>query len=268
MAKQLMTMRPWRARAAAFGIFALVGATGAWFAPGPSRAAEGSNLQKAEIETIVRDYILNNPEVVRDAISELDRRQQIIEARSRQQAVEKSSDKLFNSANQTVIGNPAGDVTLVEFFDYNCGYCKRALDDLAKLVEADTNLRVVLKDFAVLGPGSTEAAQVATAVRQQFKPAKMWEFHRKLLAVRGGVSRAQALAVAKELGADPAKLEKDMQSPETHAALKEIAELADKLNLSGTPSWVVGDEVIIGAVGYSQLKSKIANVRKCGKTAC
>ncbi|ATQ70231.1 MULTISPECIES: DsbA family protein [Methylosinus] len=239
---------------------------GALLAAAPSRAE--APAQKAEIEKIVHDYLIANPEVIRDAIEELERRQKVAEADTRSRAVDQSSDKLFNSAAQAVVGNPAGDVTLVEFFDYNCGYCKRALEDLAKLVDSDPKLRVVLKDFPVLGPGSTEAAEIATALRLQLKPDKFYAFHRKLLTTRGSIGKAQALAVAKELGADTARLEKDMKSDQTHAALKETAELADSLNLTGTPSWVVGKEVIVGAVGYQQLKTKIDNTRKCGKTVC
>ena len=224
--------------------------------------------QKAEIEKIVHDYLIANPEVIRDAIDELDRRQKVAEADSRQKAVTQSADRLFNSPNQAVIGNPSGDVTLVEFFDYNCGYCKRALDDVAKLIDGDPKLRVVLKDFPVLGAGSIEAAEIATALRLQFKPDKFYEFHRKLLNTRGSVGKAQAIAVAKELGADTAKLEKDAKSPEVKASIKEVMELADGLSLSGTPSWVLGKEVIVGAVGYPQLKAKIDSTRKCGKTAC
>lgn len=230
--------------------------------------AELAVPQKAEIEKIVHDYLVANPEVIRDAIDELERRQKVAEADSRQKAVTQGADKLFNSANQAVIGNPAGDVTLVEFFDYNCGYCKRALDDIAKLIDGDPKLRVVLKDFPVLGAGSVEAAEVAGAARLQLKPEKFYEFHRKLLNTRGAVGKAQAIAVAKELGADPAKLEKDAKSPEAKASIKEVMELADSLNLSGTPSWVLGKEVIVGAVGYQQLKAKIDNTRKCGKTVC
>lgn len=234
----------------------------------PLRAAEAANVQKAEIEKIVHDYLIANPEVIRDAIDELDRRQKVAEADSRQRVVAQSGEKLFNSSNQAVVGNPSGDVTLVEFFDYNCGYCKRALDDISKLVDGDPKLRVVLKDFPVLGPGSTEAAEIATALRLQFKPDKFYEFHRKLLSTRGSIGKTQALNVAKELGADPVKLEKDAKSPEVRAAIKESMELADSLNLSGTPSWVLGKDVIVGAVGYQQLKSKIDNTRKCGKSVC
>jgi protein-disulfide isomerase len=238
---------------------------GALLAAAPARAEAPA---KAEIEKIVHDYLIANPEVIRDAIEELERRQKVAEADSRSRAVDQTSDKLFNSAAQAVVGNPSGDVTLVEFFDYNCGYCKRALEDLGKLVDGDPKLRVVLKDFPVLGPGSTEAAEVATALRLQLKPDKFYAFHRKLLTTRGSIGKAQALAVAKELGADTARLEKDMKSEQTRAALKESAELADSLNLTGTPSWVIGKEVIVGAVGYQQLKNKIENTRKCGKTVC
>lgn len=275
MPKRLATFlersNPFRAakgRHAAAGAAALLGVALTLAASAATGASEAAILQKADVEKIVHDYLLSNPEVIREAIDELDRRQKVAEADSRQRVVTQSSDKLFNSPNQAVIGNPSGDVTLVEFFDYNCGYCKRALDDVAKLIDSDPKLRVVLKDFPVLGPGSTEAAQIATAARQQLKPEKFYEFHRKLLATRGSIGKAQALNVAKELGADPARLEKDAKSPEVHASLREAAEIADSLNLSGTPSWVLGKEVIVGAVGYSQLKGKIDNMRKCGKPAC
>jgi protein-disulfide isomerase len=253
--------------ASLFATGAIVAALAAGLAAAPLRA-ETSVPQKAEIEKIVHDYLLANPEVIRDAIEELDRRQKVAEADSRQRAVAERADKLFNSVNQAVIGNPSGDVTLVEFFDYNCGYCKKALEDVAKLIDGDPKLRVVLKDFPVLGSGSTEAAEVATALRLQFKPEKFYEFHRKLLTTRGSVGKAQAIAIAKELGADTARLEKDSKSPEVRAAIKESMELADSLSLTGTPSWVLGKEVVVGAVGYQQLKSKIDSTRKCGKSVC
>lgn len=253
---------------AARGPAAVLGAALAFAAPAPLRAGETPSIQKAEVEKIVHDYLLTNPEVIRDAIEELDRRQKVAEADSRQRVVTQSADKLFNSPHQAVIGNPAGDVTLVEFFDYNCGYCKRALDDVSKLIAGDPKLRVVLKDFPVLGAGSTEAAEIATALRQQVTPEKFFEFHRKLLNTRGSIGKAQALNAAKEIGADPVKLEKDAKSPEVRAAIKEVMEIADSLNLSGTPSWVLGKDVIVGAVGYQQLKNKIDNTRKCGKSVC
>ncbi|MEA2842123.1 MAG: hypothetical protein QOF41_3453 [Methylobacteriaceae bacterium] len=233
----------------------------------PTAAAEFSAGQTKEIGTIVRDYLVNNPEVLRDAMVELDRREKEAQQAAREKIIS-DNGKLFASPHQAVIGNPNGKVTLVEFFDYNCGYCKKALEDLAKLVKEDPNLRVVLKDFPVLGPGSVEAAQVASALRNQFSGDKFWTYHQKLLLSRGQIGKAQALAVAKEMGADMGKLDRDMANPDVKAGIQEVMQMADGLNLTGTPSWIVGKEVVVGAVGYDDLKSKIGNVAKCGKAVC
>ena len=229
----------------------------------PAASAEFSPAQTKEIGAIVRDYLVNNPEVLRDAMVELDRREKAEQAAAREKIISENSH-LFSSPHQAVVGNPNGKVTLVEFFDYNCGYCKKSLDDLAKLIKEDPNLRVVLKDFPVLGPGSVEAAQVASALRNQFSGEKFWAYHQKLLSTR----KAQALAVAKEMGADMGKLERDMTNPDVKAGIQEVMQMADGLNLTGTPSWVVGKEVVVGAVGYDELKGKIGNVAKCGKAVC
>lgn len=246
-------------------------AAGAFLAFGPTTPllAEGfSDPQKVEIEKVVHDYLITNPEVIKDAIDELGKREKVAEAATRAKAVSQHGDKIVNSPNQAVVGNPSGDVTLVEFFDYNCGYCKQSLNSIAKLIEADPKLRVVLKDFPVLGPDSVEAAQVATAARMQLDSQKFWEFHRKLLSTRGHIGKQQALAAAREVGADMPRIEKDMSSPETKAALKEVAGLADELRFDGTPAWVIGKEAIIGGLPYAQLKAKVENMRKCGKTVC
>ena len=234
----------------------------------PLFAEEFSSKQKVEIEKVVHDYIVTNPEVIKDAIDELGKREKVAEARTREKAINQQGDKITNSPNQAVVGNPNGDVTLVEFFDYNCGYCKRSLESIAKLIEADPKLRVVLKDFPILGSDSVEAAQVATAARMQLDSQKFWDFHRKLLMTRGHIGKQQALAAAKEVGADMARIEKDMSSPATKAALDEVAKLADQLRFDGTPAWVIGKEAIIGGVPYAQLKAKVDNMHKCGKTAC
>ncbi len=246
-------------------------AAGALLAIGPTAPllAEGfSGPQKVEIEKVVHDYLLTNPEVIKDAIDELGKREKVAEAATREKAVNQHGDKIVNSPNQAVVGNPSGDVTLVEFFDYNCGYCKQSMNSVAKLIEADPKLRVVLKDFPVLGPDSVEAAQVANAARMQLDSQKFWDFHRKLLSTRGHIGKQQALAAAKEVGADMPRIEKDMSSAETKAALKEVASLADELRFDGTPAWVIGKEAIIGGLPYAQLKAKIDNMRKCGKTVC
>jgi protein-disulfide isomerase len=167
-----------------------------------------------------------------------------------------------------VLGNPKGDVTMVEFFDYNCGYCKRAMGDMLTLLKTDPHLKVVLKEFPVLGPGSVEAAKVAVAVRMQDKTGKKYlEFHTKLLGGRGEANGARALAVAKEVGLDMNQLQKDMASDEVKTTLNEDFKLAEALGLNGTPSYVVGQNVVVGAVGLDALKEKI-NTSRCGKADC
>lgn len=231
-------------------------------------ASEQTSLQKADIEKIIHDYLLAKPEVLKEAIDELDKRQKLAENATRQKAVLDNQEKLFRSPHQAVVGNPNGDVTLVEFFDYNCGYCKRALASVAKLIETDPKLRVVLKDFAILGTDSQETAQVATAARMQLSPQKFWEFHQKLLSTKGHIGKAQALAVAKEVGADMGRLEDDLKKPETTAALQEVSLLAEALHFDGTPAWVLGQEAIVGGLPYAEIKAKLDNIRKCGKSEC
>ncbi|MBB4197972.1 disulfide bond formation protein DsbA [Rhodoblastus sphagnicola] len=234
----------------------------------PVRAAEFSAPQKSEIETIVKNYLVSHPEILRDMAAELESRQKTEESDARRAVIAHASKDIFNSDFQAVLGNPTGKVSLVEFFDYNCGYCKRALGDLANLIKSNPDLRVVLKDFPVLGADSVEAAQIASAARNQLSGAKFWDFHQKLLMTKGHVGREQALAVAKEMGLDMAKLQKDAADPEVKDKLASVLKLGDSLSINGTPSYVLGDEVVVGAVGYDELKAKLDAVAKCGKTAC
>ncbi len=248
--------------------FAIAGlAISALCAVAPARAGM-SDAQKTEVQGIIRDYLINNPDVLRDALAEMERRQKEADASARQKAVSDAAPQIFNSPNQAVLGNPNGKVTLVEFFDYNCGYCKKSLDDIARLVKEDSDLRLVIKDFPVLGPGSIEAAEVATALRKQFSGDKYWQYHYKLLGMKGQVGRAQAISVAKDMGANLDQLNRDLAAPETKSSIQEVMKIADGLQLTGTPSFVLGNDVVIGAVGYDELKSEIDSVKKCGKTAC
>jgi protein-disulfide isomerase len=241
---------------------------GAFLGPLAAFAAEFTPEQKAEIGAIMKDYLVNNPDVLRAAIEALDKHDKQVEAEARQSAVADQAGALFSSAHQANVGNPKGEATLVEFFDYNCHYCKGALPDMAKLMQNDPNMRLVLKDFPVLGPGSVEAAKVASAVRNQLHGDKFWQFHFKLLNSHGPVGKAEALAVAKELGVDMDRLSKDMESPEVAAGLEEVMHMADSLQINGTPTFVVGQEVVVGAVGYDQLKQKLDSVHKCGHAVC
>jgi len=242
---------------------------GALAVPCAGKAQSGfSDEQRRGIEQIVKDYLIKNPEVLQEAITELERRQQETQKSQQVAVLKQERDKVLNSPRGTIIGNPAGDITLVEFFDYNCGYCKRALGDVRGLVKADPKLRVVLKDFPVLGPESVEASRVALAVRPQLKGDKLFEYHAKLMETRGRVNGERALAVAREMGLDVDRIKKEMENPEVREALQENMGLGDRLGLSGTPAFIVGDEIIGGAVGAEALRQTISAVRQCGKATC
>jgi protein-disulfide isomerase len=247
--------------------FALAAA--AWLALGAAAPAQSiTTEQRGEFEKIIREYLLKNPEVLQEAIAELEKRQAMAEAAKHKAAVQQHSAALFDSPRHVVVGNPKGDVTFVEFFDYNCGYCKRAMDDMFALMKADPNLKVVLKEFPVLGEGSRDAAKVGVAVRMQDKTGKKYlEFHQKLMGGRGAIDKARAVAAAREVGMDVARIERDINSDEVRLSLEESFKLAEALGLNGTPSYVIGGEVAIGAVGQAALKEKI-NIARCGKATC
>jgi protein-disulfide isomerase len=217
--------------------------------------------QKKEIEQVIRDYFLKHPEMIEEL-------QGLAQSAKVKRLITENQDALLNSPRQVTLGNPKGDVTMVEFFDYNCGYCKRALDDMMTLMKADPKLRVVLKEMPVLSQGSMEAAQVSAALALQDKGGKRFlDFHQKLMMGRGQADRARAMAAAKDAGADMARLERDMASPEIRLALEESFKLAEAFGIQGTPTYVIGNEVLVGAVGVKELQEKI-NVARCGKPAC
>jgi|HubBroStandDraft_6_1064221.scaffolds.fasta_scaffold211376_3 protein-disulfide isomerase len=236
--------------------------------PAPSIVETFSPSQRGEIERIVRNYLIAHPEVLQEALGELEKRQAAADAEKKEVAVKDNAKDLFNSTRQVVLGNAAGDATMVEFFDYNCGYCKRAMADMLDLLHSDPKLKIVLKELPVLGPGSMEAAQVAVAVRMQDADGtKYLEFHQKLLGGRGQADRVRAMAVAKDMGLDMERLEKDLQSEEVKTSIEESLRLAETLGISGTPTYVVGREVVVGAVGLEALKEKV-NAARCGKAQC
>src|ERR1700710_1402424 len=191
----------------------------ALFGAPPSAPAQSfSDTQRGDIESIVRNYLIAHPEVLEEAMNELSKRQSAAEAEKHEAGGSKNAAAIFTSSRTVTLGNKDGDVTFVEFFDYNCGYCKRAMTDMMDLMKADPKLKVVLKEFPVLSEGSVEAAKVAVAVRMQDPSGKKYlDFHQKLLRGRGAADKARAMAAAKDAGLDMTKLEKDPASPEVRA---------------------------------------------------
>ncbi len=234
----------------------------------PIKAGELSDPQKSQIEAVVKAYILKNPEVVQQAIEELTDREKAKEAAARSKSLSDVKGALYASPNELIVGNPQGTITLVEFFDYNCGYCKKMLPDLARLIKANPDLKVVLRDFPILSDASVDAATIAAGVRDQFKGEKFWEYHQRLLGMHGLVGKQQAVDLAQEMGADMPQLARDAQAPSAKAGLEEGFKLGRVLQIEGTPSYIVGDTVVDGAVGYADLQSKVDNIRKCGKAIC
>ena len=218
-------------------------------------------LTRPQIEGIVRDYLLANPEILLEVQSALEAKMKAEQTAASQQAIADSADQIFHQTGDGFIGNPDGDVTIVEFFDYNCGYCKRALSDMEALVANDKNLRFVLKEFPILGPDS-QAAHVVSKAFQKLVPEKYGEFHRRLLGGQERANEETAIRIARDLGADEAALREAMKDPAIAAGFSETYDLATRLQISGTPSYVVGQEVVYGAMGADHLTEKIAAARQ------
>jgi protein-disulfide isomerase len=230
--------------------------------------APAAALEEQKVIDIVRNYLTKNPEILVEMTTELDKRQAEQQAEVQQKVISEHAEALFRSPLSYTGGNPNGDVTVVEFFDYNCGFCKRALADLVKLVDNDDKVRIVLKELPIFGEDSEAAAKAALAAMKQ---GKYFEMHQKLFTEPGKVDKAKALRVANELGLDVPQLEKDMEDPSTKKALDESRELAQKLGLQGTPLYLIGDRIIPGAPEdlYDQLTAKVAEVREKGcKATC
>ena len=214
---------------------------------GPSGSAAASAFtseQKAAIEKIVRDLLLNNPELLAEAQAAFEAKQEQARADMMQKSLALNADKLFRSTTAPIAGNPNGDVTVVEFFDYNCGYCKRAFGDIARLIESDKKIKFVFKELPIFGKDSEAAARIAIAAKKQ---GKYWEVHGGLLKLRGKADEAKALEIAQAAGLDMARLKKDMASAETTLEITSVRTLAEKMGIQGTPHFFVGDRMIPGA---------------------
>jgi len=227
-----------------------------------SPAAQAQSVpadQRQAIEQVVREYLLKHPEVIVEAIEELQKRERAAEERKGQQGLAQNKDKLFNDPASPIAGNPKGDVTLVEFFDYQCGYCKTVLADVHKLIKEDGKLKFVFKEFPILGPASVMASKAALASRAQ---GKYEAYHNALMGHRGQLDEATILKLASSVGLDTDKLRKDMESPEVQQALGANLALAEQLGIRGTPGFVVGDRIVPGAIKLDDMKKLVAEARK------
>ncbi|HYC02465.1 MAG TPA: DsbA family protein [Azospirillaceae bacterium] len=210
----------------------------------PASAAEPA-LDRAAVEKIVREYILANPEIITEAVTILQRREEEAEAKAQAETLAKSRDALFASKTTPVGGNPKGDVTIVEFFDYNCGYCKRSQPELEAALESDGKVKVVYKELPILGPSSTVASKVALAAAKQ---GKYEPVHTALMNHKGKLDDSTIFELAEDAGADMKRLRKDMEDASVQAEIDANLKLAQDLGIRGTPAFIIHDTMIPGAI--------------------
>lgn len=231
------------------------------FAPAV-QAQEDQPLNPKQVEAVkkvVRDYIMANPEIIRDAIEALREKQRLEAEEEARKALVDRGKEIFEDPDAPVLGNPQGDVTMVEFFDYRCSYCKAVTDAIFEVMKNDGKLRLVFKELPILGPESVFAAKAALAARGQ---GKYEEFHRALMKMRGVVNEDSILKTASGVGLDVERLKKDMAAPEIEAHLRRNMELARSLDINGTPAFIIGDRIIPGAVDADTMKKLIEQARK------
>ena len=227
----------------------------------PSLAESFSVEQKTEVEKIIQEYLMKHPEILRDMANKLDIDDKKREADARIGTLQSKSSEIFRDATDAVVGNPKGDVTMVEFFDYNCSWCKKSLVELQALVAKDKNLRVVMKEFPIFGEGSEYAAKAALA---SVKQGKYWEFHQALFLTESKVTAEVTDQIAAEVGLDVAQMKKDMLDPAIAENIRKTQILAQTMLINGTPAFIIDEQVFPGYTALDGLEAAIAAVRNNG----
>jgi protein-disulfide isomerase len=215
--------------------------------------------QEKRVQELVKEYILANPEIILEAVQTLRKKQEEAQKKAAEEALKSKRADLQGATDLPVAGNPKGDVTIVEFMDYRCGYCKGVQPTLDQVMRQDGKIRYVLKEFPILGPASRTASMAAIAAHKQ---GKYLAFHAALMAYPNNLTDEVIFALARQVGLDIAKLKDDMKAPEVEALIEKTHKLAQDLGINGTPGFIIGDQIIPGAVGADELKKKIAEARK------
>lgn len=213
-----------------------------------------TDSQRGEIEQIVRDYLLKNPELLLEVMEELERRQKAAAQNDSRQRIQQYQAALFEAPHDFV-ANPDGAVPVVEFFDYQCGFCKRVLPSMVRLQSEGKNARVIFKELPILGEASVYASRAAFAAKKQ---GKYVEMHNALMSVQGRLDEATVHRLAGDLGLDNERLRQDMQDPAIQEAIDANLELARALGIRGTPTLVIGDTLVPGAIEYDAMAQLIS----------
>jgi protein-disulfide isomerase len=215
--------------------------------------------QEKRVRELVKEYILANPEIILEAVQTLRRKQEEAQKKAAEAALKTKRADLQGATDLPVGGNPKGDVTIVEFMDYRCGYCKGVQPTLDQVIRADGKIRFVLKEFPILGPASRTASMAAIAANKQ---GKYLAFHAALMAYPNNLTEEVIFALARQVGLDVAKLKDDMKAPEVEALIEKTHKLAQDLGINGTPGFIIGDQIIPGAVSADEFKKRIAEARQ------
>lgn len=231
----------------------------------PANAAEFNAAQKADIENIVKAYLLEHPELLQEMSDKLKAKQEQAETEARSKGLVENAEAIFKTASDPVVGNAKGDVVIVEFMDYNCGWCKRSVGEVKQLLDTDKNVKVLFKEFPIFGEDSEYAAKAALAANLQ---GKYWELHQALFAVEGHVNAAVVDDTASKLGIDVARMKADMEKPEITKQIDNNHGLGQLLQLSGTPAFIIDQNVSPGYIVFDQMKAQVAEVRKAGCKFC
>lgn len=222
---------------------------------GSAMAAELDPAARQSMEQVIEQYIRAHPEVIEQSLQALEAKREAEEKAKQKVALAAHQQELLNDPRSPVSGNHSGDITVVEFFDYRCGYCKRAAGAVTQLQHDDRRVRVIYKDLPILGETSELAAKAALASQAQ---GKHQLFHEAMLAYKGDLTKESLLTLAGEVGLDTTKLEADMRNPEWQAVIDSNRALARTLGISGTPGFIVGTELVPGALDLNGLKDLIA----------
>jgi protein-disulfide isomerase len=242
----------------ALPLAALILASGLVQAEEQSKPTAFEPTEEQAIREIVRQYLLDHPEVLIESLQAFQEREKLAAEARQREALKRQMTALTRDPDDPVLGNPNGDVTIVEFFDYRCPYCKRVAEGLRRTVEEDGNIRLVMKEYPILGPDSQLAARAALAAVEQ---GLYEEFHFALMTAAGKITRSGLMTVAEGVGLDADRLKRDMESEEVGAAIQKNIAMAQSLNITGTPAFVVGNQIVPGALDMRTLRTLIAEVR-------
>jgi protein-disulfide isomerase len=245
--------RRWLPAAALAALICVVG-----IATQASAQENESLTDQAKMEKIIHDYLLAHPEVIIEAVDNYQKQQEKASAEKQARALVDRRDELLHTPADPVIGNPNGDVTVVEFFDYRCPYCKSVAASFIDQYDRDGKVRLVLKEFPILGADSEFASKAALAAQKQ---GKYREFHVAMMTFKGKLTSDDVRLLAAKVGIDVAKLEQDMQDPAILETINRNYALADALGIKGTPAFIIGDELVPGAITVEDMQKRIAAVR-------